>query len=58
MEREPVRFRHSYGRLREIARDLGFNAVRLLRTHSLDNLILPTGFGRLCKAMLDHLGHI
>lgn len=31
-----VRLLHSYGRLREIAKDLGFNAARLLRTHSLD----------------------
>ena len=58
MERELVRLRHSYGRLREIARDLSFNAARLLRTHSLDDPIPLTGFGVLCKTMADPLGHI
>jgi len=58
MERELVCLRHSYGQLREIARDLGFDAIGLLRTHSLDDPILLTGFGRLYKAISDHLGHI
>ena len=38
MERELVRLQHSYGRLREIARDLGFDVVELLCTHSSDDL--------------------
>lgn len=33
LEGELVPLHHSYGRLREIARDLGFDVVGLLRTH-------------------------
>ena len=33
-ERELVRLRHSHDKLREVARDLGFDAVGLLRTHA------------------------
>ena len=58
MKRELVRLRHSYGRLREIARDLGFDVVGLLRTHSSDDPILHTGFGVLYRPMADHLGHV
>ena len=58
MKREFVRLRHSYGRLREIARDLDFDAARLLCTHSSDDPILLTDFRRLCKAVSDHLGHV
>jgi len=58
MERELVRLRHSYGQLRENAKDLGFDAVRLLRTHSLDDPILLTDFRRLCKSVSDHLGNV
>ena len=58
MERELVCLRHSYGQLREIARDLGFDATGLLHTHSLDDSILLTSFGRLYKVVLDHLGHV
>ena len=58
MERKLVCLRHAYGQLREIARDLGFDATGLLRTHSLDDPIIVTDFGRLYKAISDHLGHI
>ena len=58
MERELVHLQHSYSRLNEIARDLGFDAVGLLRTHSSNDPILLTGFGVLFKAVLDHLGHV
>ena len=34
MERELVYLFHSHDRLREISRDLGFDAVGLLRTHA------------------------
>ena len=34
MERELVCLRHSHDRLKEVARDLGFDATRLLRTHA------------------------
>ena len=58
MKRELVRLQHSYGRLREIARDLGFDVPGLLCTHSLDDLILHTGFGVLHRMVADHLGHV
>ena len=58
MERDLVQLRHSYGRLREIARDLGFDVVGLLRTHSSDDPILHTGFGVLHRPMADHLGYV
>ena len=58
MERELVRLQHSYGRLREIARDLGFDAIGLLCTYSLDDLILLISFRRLCKVVSDCLGHV
>ena len=58
MERELVQLRHSYDRLREIARDLGFDAVRLLRTYSLDDPILLIDFRVLYKTMADYLGHV
>ena len=49
MEKEVVHLRHSHDRLREVAKDLGFNVAGLLRTtHAQDDLILHTGFGRLC----------
>ena len=58
MERELVRLCHSHDRLREIAKNLGFNAVGLLQTHAQDDPILHIGFGRLCQAMFDRLGHV
>ena len=58
MEREQVWLRHSYGRLREIARDLGFDVAGLLCTYSSDDLILHIGFGVLYRTMADYLGHI
>ena len=57
MERELVHLRHSHNRLREVARDLGFDAARLLRTHAQDDPILRTGFRRLCQAVSNRLGH-
>ena len=48
IKRELVRLRHSHDRLRGVARDLGFDAARLLRTHAYDDPILRTDFGRLC----------
>ena len=58
MERELVRLRHSHDRLRVVARDLGFDAAKLLRIHAQDDPILHTGFGRLCRAVSDCLGHV
>ena len=58
MERELVHLRHSYGRLREIARYLCFDAVGLLRTYSSNDLILLISFGRLCRVVSNHLGHV
>ena len=58
MGRELVHLRHLYNILREVARDPGFNAVGLLHTHLSDDLILHTSFGMLCRAVLDHLGHV
>ena len=46
MERELVRLWHSLNILREVAKELGFNVARLLRTHAQDDPILLTGFGR------------
>ena len=34
MERQPVLLWHSHDRLRDIARDLGFDVAGLLRTHA------------------------
>ena len=58
MERELVRLRHSHGRLREIVRDLGFNTIGLLRTYSSNDLILLIDFGRLYRAISNHLGRV
>ena len=58
MERELVHLRHSHDRLRGVARDLGFDVVVLLRTHAYDDLILRTGFWRLCQAVSDCLIHV
>ena len=58
MKRELVWLRNSYGRLREIARDLGFNAARLLCTHSSDDPILLIEFRVLSRTMVDHLDHV
>ena len=58
MERDLVRLQHSHDKVREIARDLGFDAARLLRTNAQDDLILCTSFGRLCQALSDRLGHV
>ena len=58
MSKELVHLQHSYGQLMEIARDLGFDAVGLLCTHSSDDPIFLTGFGRLCRAVSNHLGHV
>jgi len=58
MERELVCLQHLHDKLCKIAKDLCFNAVRLLRTHAFDDPILRTGFGRLCQAVSDHLGHV
>ena len=48
MERELVRLRHSYDKLRGVTRDLGFDVARLLRTHAHDDSILRISFRRLC----------
>ena len=58
MEKELVCLRHSYVQLREIARDLGFDAVGLLHTHSSDDKIFLIGFKMLCRAVSDHLGNV
>ena len=58
MERELICLRHLHEILREVASDLGFDAVGLLHTHVKDYPIFLTGFGRLCQAMSDHLGHV
>ena len=58
MERELVCLQHSHDRFKEIAKDLSFNAAEILRTHAHDDLILRTGFGRLCQAVSDRLGHV
>ena len=58
MVRELIHLRHSHDRLKEITRDLGFNAVELLRTHAHDDSILRTGFGRLCQAVSNRLGFV
>ena len=47
MKRELVCLRYSHDKLREIARDLGFDATRLLCTHAHDDPIFHTRFGRL-----------
>ena len=57
-----VRLRYSHDRLKEVARDLGFDAVRLLHTHAQDDPIFPWVLGdcaRLCAiiwAMFDLFG--
>ena len=58
LERELVQLRHAYTKLSEIAKDLNFDDVGLVHTHSSNDLILFTGFGRLCQVLLDHLGHV
>lgn len=58
MEKELVRHRHSYDKLREIAKDLGFDVAGLLCTHAYDDLILCSGFGRLCQVVSNRLGHV
>ena len=58
MERELIHLRHSYDRLREIAKDLGFDAAGLLCTQAHDDPILRTGFGRLCQVVFNRLGHV
>ena len=58
MEKELVHLRHSDDRLREITRDLGFDASELFSTHAHDDPILCTSFGRLCQAVSNRLGHI
>ena len=58
MEKKLVRLWHSHDRLREISKDLEFDAAGLLRTHAQDDPILCTSFGRLCQAVSDHLGHV
>jgi len=58
MERELVRLRNLYGQLREIARDLGFDAAGLLCTHSSNDPILLIGFGVLCRIVSDRLRHV
>ena len=58
MKRELVRLRDLHDRLREVARDLGYDAIELLCTHAQDDPIFHTGFGRLSQAMYDCLGHV
>ena len=58
MERELVCLWHSHDKLKEIARDLGFNAAELLCTHAQDDLIPRTSFKRLCQAVSNRLGHV
>ena len=58
MEWELVRLQHSHNRLREVARDLGFDTAGLLRIHAQDDPILHTSFGRLCHAVSDRLSHV
>ena len=58
LEKELVFLQHSYSKLSDIARDLGFNAAGLLCTQSLDDPIHITGFGVLCRVMSDCLGHV
>ena len=58
LERELVCLHHSYGKLQEVTRDLGFDVAGLLRTHAYDDPILRTDFGRLCQAMSNRLGHV
>ena len=53
-----MRLRYTHDRLKEVAKDLGFNAARLLCTHAQDDPILHTSFGRLFQAMPDCLGHV
>ena len=47
MKRELVCLRYSHDKLREIARDLGFDAIGLLCTYAHDDPIFHTRFGRL-----------
>ena len=55
MEMELVRLRYSHDKLREVTRDMGFDAAGLLHTHAQDDPILLTSFRRLCQAVSDHL---
>ena len=57
MEKELVLF-DIHGRLRGVARDLGFDAVGLLHTYAHDDLILRTSFRRLCQVVFDRLGYV
>jgi len=58
MEWELVRLQHLHDRLREVARDLGFDTAGLLCIHAQDDPILHTSFGRLCQAVSDRLSHV
>ena len=58
MERDLVHLRHSHDKLREIAKDLGFDSARLLHTHAQDDPILGTGFRRLCQVVFDRLCNV
>ena len=58
MERELVHLRHSHDKLREVAKDLGFDVARLLHIHAHNDLILYTSFGRLYQAVSNRLDHI
>jgi len=53
-----VRLRHSLNKLKRVAKDLGFDAAGLLRSHAHDDLILRTGFGILYQAISNRLGHV
>lgn len=58
MERELVFLRHSHDRLRGVVKDLVLDATGLLRTHASNDLILRNGFGKLCQAVSNFLGHV
>ena len=58
LENELVCLQHSYSKLSDIARDLGFDAAGLLRTQSSDDPIYITSFGVLCRVMSNCLGHV
>ena len=58
IERELVRLRHSYDKLKGVSRDLGFDVAKLLRTRAHNDPILCTGFRRLCQAMFNRFSHV
>lgn len=58
LERELVLLQHSYSRLSEIARDLGFDVAGLLCTLSSDDSILFMSFKVLYRVVLDRLGYV